>query len=109
MTFNQYQKLAKKTARYPSVGENYVYPSMGLGGEAGEVLNKVKKVFRDKNGKLTKPAVRGISKELGDVLWYLSQIATELGKSLDSIARENICMLASRKRRGRIKGSGDNR
>lgn len=109
MKFKDYQKESRKTAVYPNQGKNFVYPTLGLAGEAGEVADKIKKVIRDKNGKLDKETVKEIEKELGDVLWYIAQLATELGLSLEEIAKENLKKLFSRKKRGKIQGSGDNR
>ena len=109
MTFDEYQKRSRETAVYPNAGNNYVYPTLGLAGEAGEVSEKIKKVIRDRNGELDDDVRRSVSKELGDVLWYVSQVATELGLSLEAVATENIEKLASRKRRGRISGAGDDR
>lgn len=109
MEFNEYQKKAKETAIYPKVGENYIYPVLGLCGEAGEVAEKIKKIFRDDKGVLTEERKGIIKKELGDVLWYLSQVAEELGLSLDEVALFNLEKLLSRKERGKLTGDGDNR
>ncbi len=86
-----------------------VYPVMGLANEAGEVAGKVKKIFRDHGGTLSDAHIEDISKELGDVLWYVSQVAAEINVPLSRIASENIEKLQSRKARGTLKGSGDNR
>jgi len=109
MNFEEYQKRSRKTAKYPNAGKDIVYPTLGLNGEAGEVAEKVKKVIRDKSGKINNEDRKEIEKELGDVLWYLSQLATELDLSLEEIARENIKKLFSRMERGKLAGSGDNR
>lgn len=109
MDFDTYQKESRKTAIYPSITHPVVYPSLGLAGEAGEVSGKIKKIFRDKNGEFSKEDVDDIKKELGDVLWYIAQISTELGISLDDIAKSNIEKLTSRMKRGTISGDGDNR
>jgi NTP pyrophosphatase (non-canonical NTP hydrolase) len=109
MDFKEYQEKSRKTALYPNVGSNFVYPTLGLSGEAGEVAEKIKKVLRDKNGIIDEETKDSIKKELGDVLWYISQIATELNISLDDIAENNIKKLASRMERNMLKGSGDNR
>lgn len=110
MTFDEYQKTSRQTALYPGIlGKNFVYPTLGLVGEAGEIAEKVKKVFRDNNGEMTEERRAVIAGELGDVLWYLAQIATELDLSLDTIAAENINKLLSRKERGVLHGDGDNR
>ena len=109
MTFEEYQHLSRKTALYPNVGENFVYPTLGLAGEAGEVAEKVKKILRDENGKVSDEKKEEIKKELGDVLWYIAQIATEMNLSLDDIASGNIKKLYDRLERDQIKGDGDNR
>lgn len=109
MNFEEYQKKSRKTAKYPDAGNNFIYPTLGLSGESGEVAEKIKKVLRDKEGKIDDGCRAEIEKELGDVLWYVSQLATELGLSLDNIAEKNIEKLYSRMDRGKLKGSGDNR
>lgn len=109
MNFKEYQEKCKRTAKYPKIGENFVYPALGLAGESGEVLEKVKKIFRDNNGQINDKIKIDIKKEIGDVLWYLSQLATELDLSFDEVATENINKLASRLERGKIQGDGDNR
>jgi NTP pyrophosphatase (non-canonical NTP hydrolase) len=109
MTFNDYQKESKKTAVYPNIGDNYVYPTLGLAGESGEVAEKIKKVIRDKEGVINEEDREEIAKELGDVLWYIAQIASELKLDFDVIARKNIDKLLSRLERGKIQGNGDNR
>lgn len=109
MDFKEYQEKSRKTAIYPKIGESFVYPALGLGDEAGEVLGKIKKIFRDKNGVVDNETKEAIEKELGDVLWYLSQLSTELGLSLDEVAEKNIEKLYSRMERGKLHGDGDNR
>ena len=109
LDFNLYQKQARKTAIYPNLGNNFVYPTLGLAGEAGEVAEKIKKVLRDKNGHIDKNMRQKLKKELGDVLWYLANLATEIDLSLEEIAAANLKKLTSRKKRGKIHGSGDNR
>ena len=109
MTFDEYQQASRKTALYPDVDHNIVYPTLGLCGEAGEVAEKIKKVLRDRSGMMDEETRRAIKGEIGDVLWYASQLASELGMSLDDIARHNLEKLFSRKDRGVLKGDGDNR
>lgn len=109
MNFDEYQKKAAETAIFPKIKERFVYPTLGLVGETGEFVEKIKKIFRDKNGKISKTDKEEIVKELGDVLWYLSQVAKELDISFEEIAQKNIKKLASRKIRGKLHGSGDNR
>lgn len=109
MNLNEYQKEAEKTAIYPSKGKNIFYPTLGLTGEAGEVADKIKKIFRDKNGSVSEEDKYEIKKELGDVLWYLAILSNEFGISLEDVAVENIKKIKSRLKRGVIGGSGDNR
>ena len=109
MELNHYQSESRKTALYPDVGSNPIYPTLGLVGESGEIADKVKKVLRDKNGLFDKESREAIKYELGDVLWYISQLSSELGYELEEIASANLQKLNSRKIRGKIQGSGDNR
>ena len=109
MTFEEYQKKSRKTAKYPDAGSNFIYPTLGLVGETGEVAKKIKKVIRDDGGEILPEKRKEIEKELGDVLWYFTQLATELNFSLDEIAEKNIEKLYSRLERGTLGGSGDNR
>ena len=109
MDFNTYQKKARLTAQYPNLGSNNIYPTLGLVGEAGEVAEKVKKVIRDKNGVFDEDSKKGIKKELGDVLWYLSNLCTEFNFSLEEVALQNIDKLKLRVANGCISGSGDDR
>lgn len=109
MNLEEYQERSRKTAKYPDADNNYIYPTLGLSGEAGEVAEKIKKVIRDKGGQVNDETRDEIKKELGDVLWYVSQLATELGISLDDIAESNIRKLYDRMDRGVLQGNGDNR
>jgi NTP pyrophosphatase (non-canonical NTP hydrolase) len=109
MDISDYQLRSRATAVYPGVGENLLYPTLGLCGEAGEVAEKIKKMIRDDAGALTDERRAALSKELGDVLWYLAQIATEADLELDAIAEANIEKLTSRQRRNVLQGSGDDR
>jgi NTP pyrophosphatase (non-canonical NTP hydrolase) len=109
MDFKEYQEKSRKTALYPNKDNNFVYPTLGLAGEAGEVSEKIKKVIRDKGGVIDDETRELIKKELGDVLWYVSQLATELELSLDDVAEHNIEKLYSRMERNVLHGDGDNR
>ena len=109
MDFNVYQKKSRKTAGYPDIGHPVIYPTLGLVNEAGEVAGKIKKVFRDKDGQISEETREALKAELGDVLWYITQVATELNLTLDEIAEYNISKLYDRLERGKIKGDGDNR
>ena len=103
LTFSEYQKAARYTAIYPSAAE-IIYPALGLAGEAGEVANKVKKMIRD--NKLDRA---GVASELGDCMWYIASLATDLGLDLDDIAHDNLLKLYNRKINNTIQGSGDER
>ena len=109
MEFNEYQKKAWETAIYPNKGENLWYPALGIGGESGEVLEKIKKILRDYNGKIEDEKKIELIKEMGDLLWYIAALSTELNINLNDIAEKNISKLLSRKEKGTLHGSGDNR
>jgi len=96
MRFDDYQKEASSTALYPNRLENLEYPTLGLTGEAGEVANIVKKIQRDFDGELTDDIRDKLRDELGDVLWYISACADELGLTLREIAEFNVGKLAKR-------------
>lgn len=103
LSFADYQQFAKQTDKYPAANKTATL-ALGLAGEAGEVANKVKKIYRD--GVLNPDA---IADELGDVLWYVAMLAHELDIPLEAIARMNLDKLADRAARGAIGGNGDNR
>ena len=109
MNFKEYQEKSRVTAKYPDADENYIYPTLGLAGEAGEVAEKIKKILRDKEGKVDDVDREEIKKELGDVLWYLTQLATELKIPLEDVATGNLAKLYDRMERGKLSGDGDNR
>ena len=102
--FNDYQAFVKSMKVYPNA-HKIVYPTLGLIGEAGEISEKVKKWLRG-DKELDREA---LLKELGDPLWYLAALADDLGYTLQEVVDANIEKLSSRKDRGVIKGSGDNR
>jgi NTP pyrophosphatase (non-canonical NTP hydrolase) len=102
-----YQSRSRQTACYPSAGSNPIYPTLGLCGEAGEVADKVKKVIRDRDGQFSPEVIRALELELGDVLWYVAQLATELGLDLEQVAQANLDKLTSRAARNVISGDGD--
>lgn len=107
--FQDYQRLSRRTWHRVHTDHPVVYPTLGLVNEAGELAGKVKKIFRDKQGIISDADREALKFELGDVLWYLTQIATELNLSLDDIAQANIDKLASRLERNQIQGEGDYR
>jgi NTP pyrophosphatase (non-canonical NTP hydrolase) len=107
--FQVYQRESRKTWGEVSVDSPIVYPTLGLTNEAGEVAGKIKKIFRDKGGKISAEDREALKYELGDVLWYLTQICTELDLTLQEVAEANIEKLFSRLERGQIHGEGDHR
>jgi NTP pyrophosphatase (non-canonical NTP hydrolase) len=106
MEFNEYQKMARTTAIYAGAGNNFVYTVLGLCGESGEVAEKIKKIIRDGGGTVTAEQRLELEKELGDVLWYVANLAVELGLNMDDIASKNIAKLKSRQDRGFCKDRG---
>jgi NTP pyrophosphatase (non-canonical NTP hydrolase) len=105
---SDYQRRSRRTARYPR--ESWLtYPALGLAGEAGEIAEHVKRIIRDDAGAISDERRDAIAAELGDVLWYVAAIASELGLDLDQIATANLEKLLSRQRRGVLSGSGDDR
>ena len=107
-TFDDYQTVAVATAVYPN-DICILYPALGLAGEAGEVANKVKKIFRDDGGQVTDDRRAQIAKELGGVLWYVAMVCTDLDLNMGDVARENVAIIASRQDRGTLHGDGDER
>lgn len=108
MSFNEYQTRTSWTAIYPQE-KALEYLALGLLSEAGEIAGKAKKLIRDHNSQMTDEANAAIRAELGDVLWYVAQLATLLKVNLSTVARENLDKLADRKERGTLGGSGDTR
>jgi NTP pyrophosphatase (non-canonical NTP hydrolase) len=108
-SFAAYQRESRKTWSRIAVDHPIVYPTLGLANEAGEVAGKIKKIFRDKGGFIGEDDRQALKYELGDVLWYLTQICTELDLTLEEVAAANIEKLFGRLERGRIGGEGDER
>lgn len=114
---NDYQKKAHETAKYPPCRVEctnrtyfgYAYPVLGLAEEAGEVAGKFAKALRDEDGDISLEKRDEIVKELGDVCWFVAELSTILGVTLEEVMQKNLDKLASRKERGVIGGSGDNR
>jgi NTP pyrophosphatase (non-canonical NTP hydrolase) len=108
MELSEYQRRSRVTAQYPRDAW-LAYPALGLAGEAGEVAEHAKKAIRDDDGIVGEERRAKMAKELGDVLWYVAQLASELDLDLDEIAAQNLEKLLSRQRRGVLSGSGDER
>ncbi len=113
MTFDEYQKKAIATDLFEGErsidSQAFFTKLLGLVGETGEIAEKFKKIYRDNGGKISKEQTNDIKKELGDVLWYTAVISEYLNISFDDVAELNIAKLASRKARGKVSGSGDDR
>lgn len=109
MNLNEYQELVRKTSIYPELDRNLMYPVLGLCGETGEIANKVKKTIRDNGGILTQTMRQDLIDELGDVLWYVANVASELKTDLNAVAQFNLDKLHDREKRGVLSGSGDKR
>lgn len=108
MLLNEYQNKARATAIYLDNPKTLkvLYPTLGLCGETGEVAEKIKKALRDKDGIFDKEAIK---KELGDICWYIANLAADLDLTLEDVAQTNLDKLNSRKERGVLQGNGDNR
>lgn len=107
--YGKYQDQSRKTYSDIATNDPIVYPTLGLVNEAGEVAGKIKKLFRDKGGVISDADREALKGELGDVLWYLTQICTNLGLTLEEVAEANLDKLFSRQARGTLHGEGDER
>jgi len=109
MNMNDYQQAALKTASQKSKPNEVFHLLLGLMGETGEIAEKAKKIIRDEKSDFSKFDTADLTKELGDVLWYVAVLADYFDIPLDKVAQLNVEKLASRQARGKIHGSGDNR
>lgn len=109
MNFNDYQQQALKTFLLKDHPQTALYLGLGVGDEAGEVQGKIKKALRDDNGEFTPERIAEIKKELGDVLWYVANLAQHFNIPLEEVAKLNIEKLSSRAERNMLTGDGDNR
>ena len=111
MTFSQYGQQAHEIAFYETghVMPDVVYACLGMGGEVGEALEKVKKLYRDHGGQWTDERRAAFISELGDVLWYINEAAIQAGSSLPAVAQANLTKIQGRQARGTLAGQGDNR
>ncbi len=108
MKIEQFDNFVKETTLNLINGDPY-YGILGLCGETGEVAEKLKKIKRDKQGVFDDASKAEIIKELGDVVWYVTNIAQSLGSNLEEVMSVNIEKVNSRRERGVMNGSGDNR
>jgi NTP pyrophosphatase (non-canonical NTP hydrolase) len=110
MTFDEYQQKALTTAiTHPDPLMDKTIWAMGIVGEAGEVIEKWKKIVAYREGRITDEDITELKKELGDVIWYVAVFADSLGLTLEEVMHANVKKLADRKARGVTKGEGDNR
>lgn len=113
MDLDTYQKKAAEFDLFEATTDlnatGFLEKILGLVGEAGETADKIKKILRDKDGEVSKEDCIEITKELGDILWYVANIARYFDVSLSEVAQNNIDKLTSRKKRGKLQGQGDNR
>ena len=111
MHFDEYEKLARRTALVSDENRELQLYDLGLGvaGETGELAEKLKKMIRDDGSRLTEDRKEAMKNEIGDVLWYLSQLSRVLGFTFSECAEANVKKLESRLARGVLRGSGDNR
>lgn len=108
MTFDEYQKQALTTAAndYEPLMEKTIW-AMGIAGEAGEVVEKWKKIVAYQQGKITDDDLKLLKKELGDVVWYIAVLAHSLGLSFEEVMQHNVKKLKDRQKRNVIYGAGD--
>lgn len=113
MKLDKYQKRAAEFDLFETTVDlkspGFLEKVLGLVGEAGEAADKIKKIIRDKGGYASEEDREAIAKELGDVLWYVANVARYMGVPLSEIAEGNIEKLTSRKKRNKISGEGDDR
>jgi len=113
MDFNEYQIECRKTdvgtAAQDCLEPGWLYYVLGIAGESGELMEKIKKLFRDKNGIIDAEFKEAVIKEMGDVQWYMARLADWFAIDFESIFVTNVEKLQSRKKRDKLHGDGDNR
>ena len=113
MHFNEYQIATRETdlgtGERHNIKPTWLYYVLGVGGETGELLEKIKKHFRDDYGVMTDEKKKEIIKEMGDIQWYLARLADAFGIKFNDVAEENLKKLLSRKKRNKLHGNGDDR
>lgn len=111
MTFEEYSEQAKKTSMYPAIGfgdlAKIIYPSIKLAGETGEFMEKIGKIIRDDDGRISSTRQLQLAMELGDILWYWAALIRELDLEPSFVAQLNLEKLLDRQTRGTIQGEGD--
>ncbi len=113
MDFREFQIESRKTDVGTSAQDNlkpgWLYYALGISGEAGELTEKIKKLFRDKKGEVDQEFLDSVIKEMGDILWYMGRLADTFGIDFNLIAETNIIKLLDRMEHDKIHGDGDNR
>jgi len=113
MDFNEYQIECRKTdvgtSAQDCIKPGWLYYVLGVAGEAGEMVEKIKKLFRDKNGIIDDEFIQAVIKEMGDIQWYMARLADKFNIKFNEIPVANISKLSSRKKRNKLHGDGDNR
>lgn len=102
-TLDQYQSASRLTAIYPMRGQNFLYPMIGIVSEVGEIADQVKRIIRDEEGIISEERRLAIEDEIGDVLWYLAQLATEFNLQLSTAADQNLKKLSERQQAGTLR------
>lgn len=94
MDFDDYQHKALATDQRPDGDDSIVIPLLGLAGEAGTLLAEYKKRLRDRGGHVAYESL--VAEELGDILWYVSNLASKFGISLAEVAEANLQKVGDR-------------
>lgn len=111
--FNDYQKECAKTdvgtAAQDILSPGWLYYVLGIAGETGELMEKIKKLFRDKKGEIDAEFKEAVIKEMGDVMWYMARLCSWFDIDFRTVALTNVEKLQRRKSEGTIHGDGDDR
>lgn len=112
--FDEYQELCRDTdlgnvGGRTKLEPEWMYYLLGIGGETGELFEKVKKLYRDNGGELTFERKKGILLEMGDMLWYMARLCDYMGLAFSEVPDWNVEKLQSRKDRKKLQGDGDYR
>ena len=113
MEFRKYQIESRKTDVGTSAQDclkpGWLYYALGISGEAGELTEKIKKLFRDKKGVIDQEFKESVIKEIGDILWYQARLLDQFEIDFGDVAKTNIEKLLDRMERNKLHGDGDNR
>ena len=113
MDFNEYQEKCGLTdvgtSAQDCIEPGWLYYVLGIAGEAGELMEKIKKLFRDKNGVIDDEFKQMVIKEMGDYHWYSARLCSAFDIEYNEIPKHNTEKLLSRLERGKLHGDGDER